>query len=77
MNRRNSYRRRIRKLLTFAALLGIAVQTSGCAVLLTGYLVGDALAKDKAEKQCRANLEITNQERAKRGAELVPDMCAR
>jgi hypothetical protein len=63
------------RLLTIAALAAILTTTPGCAVLLTGYLVGDAIATSERVKACRENLRITNEQRARDGKDLFPDQC--
>lgn len=65
----------MRSLLTLAALAAILTSTQGCAVLLTGYLVGDAIATSERVKQCRENLKITNEQRLRDGKDLFPDQC--
>jgi len=59
-----------------ATLLAIATTTQGCAVLLTGYLIGDAVQRNRAIETCRANLKITNDARIAKGQEPFPDQCA-
>lgn len=66
----------MKTLILAIALLGILGSTSGCAVLLTGYLVGDAMQKNKATETCRANLTATNNARVAKGQDVLPDMCA-
>jgi ribosomal protein S3 len=56
-------------------LAGVALSTSGCAVLLTGYLIGDGIARSKAVETCRANLKTTNDARIHKGQEPFPDQC--
>jgi hypothetical protein len=56
-------------------LAGIGLSTSGCAVLLTGYLVGDAMQRSKATETCRANLKTNNDARIAKGQEPFPDQC--
>lgn len=65
----------MRKLLLITTLLGIATTTQGCAVLLTGYLIGDAVQRSKRVDECRANLKIQNDQRLKEGKDLYPDQC--
>ena len=50
------------RLITIAALAAITASQTGCAVLLTGYLVGDAIATNKRIEECRNNLKITNEQ---------------
>lgn len=66
-----------KRLLITAALLGVLASQTGCAVLLTGYLIGDAMQRSEAAKTCRANLAITNQARIAEHKEPFPDQCAR
>ena len=65
------------KPLTLAALLAIACSTQGCALLLTGYLIGDSVAKDRATATCRANLKTTNDARIAEHKEPFPDQCGK
>lgn len=67
----------MRKALTVALLAGILTTTPGCAALVVGYLVGDAIQRDKAVATCRSNLQITNQARLAKGQDLFPDQCAK
>lgn len=55
----------------------ISVSTQGCAALVVGYLVGDAISKSKATDTCRANMQTTNQARIAKGQEPFPDQCGR
>jgi hypothetical protein len=61
------------------AIVGIALLTTqtSCAALVVGYLVGDAIAKDKATATCRSNLQTQNQARIAHGQEPMMDMCGR
>lgn len=68
---------RARLLSTAAVLAAVAVSTQGCAVLLTGYLIGDAVQRNEAVKTCRANLATQNQARIAHGQEPFPDQCGR
>ena len=62
----------------FALALGsILTSQTGCAVLLTGYLIGDSIARDKATATCRSNLTTTNNERIAKGLDAFPDQCGR
>ena len=65
--------------LTILAFTVGAILTSqtGCAVLLTGYLIGDSIARDKATATCRSNLTTTNNERIAKGLDAFPDQCGR
>lgn len=67
---------RTRFLSTCAVLAAVAGSTQGCAVLLTGYLIGDAMQRSEAAKTCRANLATTNQARIAEHKEPFPDTCA-
>ena len=67
----------MKRLASVAALAAVATTQSGCAVLLTGYLVGDAIATNKRVEECRANLKITNEQRLKEGKDLFPDQCGK
>jgi hypothetical protein len=59
------------------AVAAILFTTPGCAVLLTGYLVGDAIATNKRVEECRSNLKITNEQRLREGKDLFPDQCGK
>ncbi len=65
----------IRRILILAVILSLPLPNAGCAALVVGYLVGDAIQRDKATETCRANLRITNEDRARRGLDLFPDTC--
>ena len=65
------------RLFTLAALAAVICTAPGCAVLLTGYLVGDAIATNKRVEECRNNLKITNEQRAREGKDLFPDQCGK
>lgn len=65
------------RILIAIALAVILLSQTGCAVLLTGYLIGDSMARDKATATCRANLTATNNARAAKGLDAFPDQCAR
>lgn len=67
----------IARIATFAALAVVLSTTPGCAVLLTGYLVGDAIATNKRVEECRNNLKITNEQRLRDGKDLFPDQCGK
>lgn len=69
-------RRRLRHLITFTALLSMAVQTSGCALALTGYLIGDGIQRSKAADKCRSDLKTINDARIAKGQDAFPDTCA-
>ncbi len=60
---------------TLLALAAILLSQTGCAVLLTGYLVGDNMARNKATATCRSNLTTTNNARIAKGQEPFPDQC--
>jgi hypothetical protein len=66
---------RTRLLSTAALLAAIAGSTQGCAVLLTGYLIGDAMQRSKAAETCRANLKTTNDARIAEHKDPFPDTC--
>ena len=66
---------RVRLLSTVAVLAAVAGSTQGCALLLTGYLVGDAMQRSKRVDECRANLKIQNDQRIRDGKDAYPDMC--
>jgi hypothetical protein len=70
-------RRTFRTAAIVLATLALPAPTGGCAVLLTGYLVGKAISDDKATEACRANLKITNDQRLREGKDLYPDTCSR
>lgn len=57
------------------ALGFIMLSQTGCAVLLTGYLVGDGMARNKAVETCRANLTTTNNARIAEHRDPFPDQC--
>jgi hypothetical protein len=79
MQAKASRRRKVRavkKLMILALLGATSTSTPGCAVLLTGYLVGDAMAKSKATDSCRANLKTQNDARIAKNQDPFPDMCA-
>lgn len=57
------------------ALASILLSQSGCAVLLTGYLIGEHQARSKATETCRTNLRTTNEARIAKGQEPFPDQC--
>jgi len=63
------------RLATIAALAAILTTTPGCAALVVGYLVGDAIASDKRIEQCRANLKAINDQRIARNQDVYPDTC--
>jgi hypothetical protein len=63
------------KLLIAGALVLATVPLQGCALLLTGYLVGDAMQKSKNVENCRANLKTQNDQRIKEGKDVFPDQC--
>ena len=63
------------RLLTIAALAAILTSTPGCAALVVGYLVGDAIATDKRIEQCRSNLRDINAARIAKGEQPFPDQC--
>lgn len=63
------------RLLTIAALAAILTTTPGCAALVVGYLVGDAIATDKRIEQCRSNLRDINAARIAKGEQPFPDQC--
>lgn len=65
------------RLLTLAVLAGILCTTPGCAALLLGYVVGDAIQRDKATATCRSNLQTVNTARIAKGEEPFPDQCAK
>jgi hypothetical protein len=65
----------LRTLATIAAMVAIAMSTSGCGALLVGYLVGDAMQKSKATETCRANVATANQARITKGESPIPDQC--
>lgn len=67
----------IRRLLITALLAGILTTTPGCAALVVGYLVGDAIQRDRAVATCRSNLQTQNQARLAKGQDLFPDQCAK
>ena len=55
----------------------ILVTQTGCAALVVGYLVGDAIQRDKQTATCRSNLQTQNQARIAHGQEPFPDQCGR
>lgn len=57
------------------ALVGVLLSQTGCAVLLTGYLIGDSMQRSKATEACRANLKTTNESRITKGLDPYPDQC--
>ena len=63
------------RLATIAVLTGILTTTPGCAAMVVGYLVGDAIATDKRIEQCRANLKAINDQRIARNQDVYPDTC--
>ena len=60
---------------TIIVLMFVLLSQTGCAVLLTGYLVGDGIQRSKATETCRANLKTTNEQRIKEGKDVFPDQC--
>lgn len=60
-----------------AVAAGVLLTTPGCGALVVGYLVGDAIQKNKAVETCRNNLNATNQARIAKGQEPFPDQCAK
>lgn len=68
---------RTRLLSTIAVLAAVSTSTSGCGALLVGYLVGDAIQRNKATETCRSNLATTNQARIAKGLDAYPDQCGR
>ncbi len=67
----------MRQIILVSVLTIIALSQSGCAVLLTGYLIGDNMQRNKAIETCRANLTTTNNARIAKGEEPFPDQCAK
>ena len=67
----------IKTVLTAVALTCICSTQTACAVLLTGYLVGDAMARNKAVETCRANLKTTNDARIAEHKDPFPDQCSK
>ena len=65
----------MKTLTTLATLIAIACSTQGCAVLLTGYLIGDSMARNKAIDTCRANLKTQNDARIAEHKDPFPDQC--
>ncbi len=65
------------RILLALALLSVMASQAGCAVLLTGYLIGDNMQRNKAIETCRANLTTTNNARIAKGEEPFPDQCAK
>ena len=65
----------MRTLLTLVATAALLTATPGCAALVVGYLVGDAIATDKRIEQCRSNLNAINQGRIAKGEQPFPDQC--
>ena len=63
------------RIATIAALAAILTTTPGCAAMVVGYLVGDAIATDKRIEQCRANLKAINDQRIARNQDVYPDTC--
>lgn len=61
--------------LTLAAAAALLTTAPGCAALVVGYLVGDAIATDKRIEQCRSNLNAINQGRIAKGEQPFPDQC--
>ena len=60
---------------TILLLAFVLLSQTGCAILLTGYLIGDAQSRSKATATCRANLVTTNNARIAKGQEPFPDQC--
>lgn len=58
-------------------VFGVMLTLPGCGALVVGYLVGDAIQRDKAVATCRANLQATNQARIAKGQKPFPDQCAK
>lgn len=67
----------MKKFVIMLAVLGLMIPLPGCGALVVGYLVGDAIQKNKAVETCRANLQATNQARIAKGQEPFPDQCAK
>lgn len=63
------------RIATIAVLAAILTTTPGCAALVVGYLVGDAIATDKRIEQCRSNLRDINAARIAKGEQPFPDQC--
>lgn len=70
-------RRRFRTTATVIAAMGILGSQTGCAALVVGYLVGDAIQKSKNTENCRANMQTVNAARIAKGEEPFPDTCGR
>lgn len=65
----------MRIILVAALAAFVLVSQTGCAVLLTGYLIGDGIARSEKTKACRQNLQTTNQARLAKGLDPYPDQC--
>jgi len=65
----------VKRFVVACVLLGVAFSTSGCAVLLTGYLIGDHMARNRQIETCRANLKTVNDVRIAKREEPFPDQC--
>jgi hypothetical protein len=65
----------MKRVLLAVVLLSVSTSTGGCALLLTGYLVGDAMQRSKRVDDCRANLRTQNDQRIKEGKDAFPDQC--
>lgn len=63
------------KFIKIAAIVAAALSTQGCAAVVAGYLIGDAISTNERVKQCRENLRITNEQRLRDGKDLFPDQC--
>lgn len=67
----------MRTTLTLLAALGLLCTTPGCAAMVVGYLVGDAISSNEKVKACRENLRIVNEQRLRDGKDLFPDQCGK
>lgn len=65
----------MRALWTFAAVIALCITTQGCAAVVAGYLIGDAISSNERVKACRENLRIVNEQRLRDGKDLFPDQC--
>lgn len=68
----------IRTLALIAALAGISISTSGCALAvagMAGYLIANDKAKTEKVEACRANLKTVNADRIAHGKDAFPDTC--
>lgn len=66
----------LKSIITGAALIAVALSTSGCGAIAVGYLIGDGVARHDHATVCHEQVQSINAVRMAKGQEPYPDQCA-